>query len=216
MSSQPPIRRSDLPANLRQALDELEPRVQSSAAATVVWTKHFTDEERKRLGDDPYRAWKEHGRTAGMWATVRECSQARAIAEIAFALDWLDSETYRQLLEALGEGPGEAMRPRWIARSGELWFDGEVVRTIRSAARAKNVVRVLSTFEESNWPPRIDDPVTSGGDSGQRRRTIESLNKGLTRIRFACTGDGQSFSWEVLPTPAPKTAARKPSRKKPS
>lgn len=198
MSDQPPIRRSDLPADLRQKLDELEPRVQSNAAAIAIWERHIAADERKALGDDLYQAWKAHGRTAGLWAAVRGGSKERAIVEVAYALDWLDSQTYRQFLDALGGGPGVGRRPRWIARTGELWFDGEVVRHIRHVVRATNVVRILAAFEESGWPQRIDDPITCGGESDQRRRAIESLNKGLTRIRFSCTGDGESFGWEEI------------------
>ena len=198
MSDQPPIRRSDLPENLRQKLDELEPRVQSNPAAIVIWERHLTAADRKTLGDDLYQAWKQYGRTAGMWAAARGGAKERAIVEVAYALDWLDSKTYRQLLDAVGGGPGEGRRPRWIADSGELWFDGEVVRHIRHVVRATNVVRILAAFEESRWPPRVYDPITSGGESDQRRRAIESLNKGLTRIRFTCTGDGESFGWEEI------------------
>ena len=60
------------------------------------------------------------------------------------------------------------------------------------------MVRILAAFEECGWPPLVDDPITSGGESDTRRRTIETLNKGLTRIRFSCTGDGQSFGWEEI------------------
>ena len=198
MSDQPPIRRSDLPENLRQKLDELEPRVQSNPAAIVIWARHLTAADRKTLGDDLYQAWKQYGRTAGMWAAARGGSKERAIVEVAYALDWLDTKTYRQLLDALGGGPGEGRRPRWIADSGELWFDGEVVRSVKNPAQAKNIVRILASFEDSGWPRRIDDPITSGGESDTRRRAIESLNKGLTRIRFTCTGDGESFGWEEI------------------
>lgn len=198
LSDQPSIRRSDLPENIRQKLDELEPRVQSNAAALAIWQRHLTAADRKTLGDDLYQAWKQHGRTAGMWAAARGGSKERAIAEVAYALDWLDSTTYRQLLDALGGGPGEGRRPRWIASTGELWFDGEVVRHIRHVVRATNVIRILAAFEECGWPPLVDDPITSGGESDTRRRTIETLNKGLTRIRFSCTGDGESFGWEEI------------------
>ena len=198
MSDQSPIRRSDLPENLRQKLDELEPRVQSNPAAIVIWERHLTAADRKTLGDDLYQAWKQYGRTAGMWAAARGGSKERAIVEVAYALDWLDTKTYRQLLDALGGGPGEGGRPRWNADTGELWFDGELIRSIKHPAQAKNIVRILAAFEESGWPPRVDDPITSGGESDTRRRAIESLNKGLTRIRFSCAGDGESFGWEEI------------------
>ena len=214
MSEKPPIRRSDLPAHLRKQLDALEPRVQSNVAAVAIWAHHFTPADRKALGDDAYQAWKNHGRTAGMWAAARGVTRDRAIVDVAYALDWLDTKTCKALLSALGEGENAAATPRWLARTGELWFEGHVVRRIRNLTKASIIVRILEAFEECGWPPTIDDPVTAGGDSAQRRRAVESLNDGLTRIRFACAGDGQCFRWDVLPRRTRKAAAKKAARKK--
>jgi hypothetical protein len=214
VSEKPPIRRSDLPASDRKKIDELEKQVQRNAVAIVIWENHFSPAERKELGNDIYLAWKQKGRTAGMWAAVREVSRERAIIDIAYALDWLDTKTRTQLLKAIGDDATAGGKPRWIARTCELWFEGEIVRRVRNPAKAAHVVRILAEFEQSNWPHRVDDPVTSGGDSSRRRRAIESLNKGLTRIRFACAGDGTSYSWEVIPTTARKRSAKKSNRKK--
>lgn len=224
------VRRSDLPERLRQKLEELEPRVHGVVAATVVWTRVFSDTDRKALGDDDYAAWKKYGGTAGMWATVREVSRDQAIVAIAYALDWVDTKTSSELLKALGGGTENVSKPRWLKEKRELWFEGQIVRWIRNASRAKNVIAVLDAFEDSGWPTQIDDPVTSGGDSSQRRRTMESLNDGLKRISFFCTGDGLSFGWEILKQrtrrhvkkkkadgpakkPAPKRTAKTPRRK---
>ena len=210
----PPIRRSDLPAPVRKVLDDLEPRVQSNVAAVIVWTKHFTPSERAALGDDNYLAWKDNGRTAGMWAAVRGGSRLRAILDIAYAQDWIATDVYRESLSALGESADPSNLPQWNAQTGELWFDGEIVRHIRNQKKATNIVRILAAFQESGWPRSIDDPVTAGGDSAQRRRAIESLNDGLIRIRFACAGDGESFTWEPLPPQKRKAAKKKAARKK--
>lgn len=203
------VRRTDLPERLRKKLEELEPRVQGVAAATAIWTRNFTDAEQRTLGDDAYIAWKNNGRTAGMWAAVREVSRDQAIVQIAYALDWLDTQTTNELLAALGAGQGDVRKPRWLKDKGELWFEGKIVRKIRATARATNVVALLDALEESNWPSPIDDPITTGGDSSTRRRTVESLNKDLTRIRFSCAGDGESFRWEILPQRTRHKAAKK-------
>jgi hypothetical protein len=210
----PPIRRSDLPARLRNQLDALEARVKGPEVAVVIWEQHFTVADRKALGDDPYLAWKHHGRTPGMWAAARGVSKERAIVDIGYALDWLDTKTCQAMLAALGEDANAAGTPRWIKGTGELWFDGQVVRTIRNQKKAWTIVRILEAFEESGWPRTIDDPVTAGGDSAQRRRAVESLNDGLTRMRFTCAGDGQSFGWEPLPRSTRKAANKKAARKK--
>ncbi len=214
MPEKPPIRRSDLPARLRNQLDALEVRAQSNFVAVVIWEQHFSAADRKTLGDDPYLAWKSHGRTVGMWAAARGVSKERAIVDIAYALDWLDTKTCKALLTALGQDANAAGTPRWINRTGELWFDGQVVRTIRNQTRASVIVRILEAFEESGWPRTIDDPITAGGDSAQRRHAIESLNDGLKRMRFTCAGDGESFAWEPLPRPKRKASKKKAARKK--
>lgn len=216
----PPVRRSDLPLPIRQKLEELEPRVQSNITAVLVWTRCFTERERAALGNDNYLAWKNNGRTAGMWAAVRECSKDRAILDIAYERDWIDTETYRQALAALGELTDPVNTPRWIARTGELWFDGQVVRKIHNLKKATNIVPILNAFEENGWPPSVDDPVTGGGDSVRRRHSVESLNDGLKKIRFSCVGDGESFRWDVVParkqiaSGKKKAAAKKTPRKK--
>ncbi|MFM9197548.1 MAG: hypothetical protein ACKOWG_17775, partial [Planctomycetia bacterium] len=60
------VRRSDLPDRLRRKLEELSLRVHGVVAAMAVWTREFSDAERKTLGDDAYNAWKRHRGTAGM------------------------------------------------------------------------------------------------------------------------------------------------------
>ncbi|MFM8702579.1 MAG: hypothetical protein ACKOHG_01710, partial [Planctomycetia bacterium] len=55
---------------------------------------------------------------------------------------------------------------------------------------------------------------TKGGDSSTRRRTVESLNRNLKRIRFSCAGDGESFRWEILQQRPRRKSAKKPAVKK--
>ena len=203
------VRRSDLPELLRTKLEELERRVQTMEVAAVIWMRHFTAAERKALGDDAFVAWMDNGRTAGMWATVREVSRDQAIVAIAYVLDWLDTKTSNQLLKALGGGTENVSKPRWLKEKGEVWFEGKIVRHIRNASRAKNIITILDVFEESGWPTQIEDPITTGGESSTRRRTVESLNKELKRIRFSCSGDGESFRWRILPQRTRRKTAKK-------
>ena len=214
MSVPTKVRRSDLPQEYQDLLQAVESRARKVEWAMTVWNNHLTAAERKELGGDPFEAWKHNGGTAGMWAIVREVSRDRAVVDIAYALDWLDTPTCEKLLEAIGEKQASVITPRWIKRSGELWYEGELIRKVTNQLKASNIVRILDACEESGWPQSFADPVTSGGDSGQRRRTIESLNKGLKRIKFACSGDGASFTWEVVPEAPPKKAPANQARRK--
>lgn len=87
----------------------------------------------------------------------------------------------------------ETVRPRWDSECGELRYQGDVIRRVRSRSVARSIVRVLDAFEEDGWPRRIDNPV--GNDKIKIHETIKSLNDGLTRIRFHGDGVGEGIIW---------------------
>jgi len=88
-------------------------------------------------------------------------------------------------------------KPSWDRIKGELSFDGKTVRRIRRIGVAKNVVAVLDTFQELDWPSRVDSPLPSP-NSRKHHATIASLNSGLSRIRFRSDGEGEGFIWVTL------------------
>ena len=90
----------------------------------------------------------------------------------------------------------DAPKTAWDRIKGELSFDGETVRTIRCIGIAKNVVLVLDTFQELGWPDRVDSPLSP--NSQKHHATIDSLNNGLSRLRFKSDGEGKGFIWETL------------------
>ena len=95
-------------------------------------------------------------------------------------------------------GPGpDAPQPSWDRSKGELSFDSEVIKRIRNIGVARNVVRVLDTFQELGWPDRVDSPLSSP-NSQKHHATIRSLNTDLSRIRFRSDGEGEGFIWETL------------------
>ncbi|MBM3965375.1 MAG: hypothetical protein FJ308_09965 [Planctomycetes bacterium] len=92
--------------------------------------------------------------------------------------------------------PQPQRKPSWDCIKGELSFDGVVIRKILRIGVAKNVVRVLDTFEEEGWPTRVDSPLSP--NSQKHHATIDSLNTGLLQIRFRSDGKGEGFVWEPL------------------
>ena len=109
------------------------------------------------------------------------------------------SDDLRELAEELEAEPNPLAptdKPSWSRVNGKLSFDGEVIRTIRRIGNATNVVLVLDTFQELGWPDRVDSPLSGGGQ--QHHATIDSLNKGLSRIRFRSDGEGKGFIWKNL------------------
>ena len=94
-----------------------------------------------------------------------------------------------------------AGRPKWDAERLELTFEGEIVK--RFKAPAPNQEALLAVFEEEDWPPRIDDPLTPQPEQDPKRRlldTIKCLNRNQKSrlVRFLGDGTGQGVRWEPI------------------
>jgi len=87
----------------------------------------------------------------------------------------------------------------------ELWVNSILVK--RLDCRATNQISILTTFQEENWPKRIDDPLhpKAGSDTKARLRyAIHSLNGSQQPwlIRFFADGTGHGIRWERVDSSA--------------
>jgi hypothetical protein len=67
--------------------------------------------------------------------------------------------------------------------------------------QAKNCHVVLSEFQRSDWPTRIDDPLPYKPAVNPCKRveeTCKTLNTDLTGMRFRVADGGKSFLWEKI------------------
>lgn len=183
-------------------------RVQPYASAHRMWERLFTPSEREQLGGDPVKAWKQLG-TAGMWAKVRGTSPDRAVVDVAVGIGHMSQTNYEWVLREMGEvvpaerrvagvkqsSPPETPRPNWNRETGELSYDGEVIRIVRLRSIRDNIVLILDVFQEESWPARIDDPLPEGPNPQRIHQTLQSLNTGLKRIRFHALEGGRAIRW---------------------
>ncbi|MBU4270582.1 MAG: hypothetical protein KKE86_16925 [Planctomycetes bacterium] len=87
--------------------------------------------------------------------------------------------------------------PAWNKDRCELTYCGTIIKRVKSASIAKNVVRVLDAFQEDGWPDRIDDPLDPSKNQQRLHETIKRLNDNLETIRFRADGTGQGIVWEL-------------------
>jgi hypothetical protein len=90
-------------------------------------------------------------------------------------------------------------RPVWDRDRQQLRLGKVIVKQFK--VPAANQEAVLAAFEEENWPPRIDDPLSPQAEQDPKRRlhdTINSLNRNQKRplVRFLGDGSGQGVRWE--------------------
>lgn len=89
--------------------------------------------------------------------------------------------------------------PCWDRDRKELRVGRQVVKRFKATAANQEVI--LATFQEENWPVRIDDPLPPRADIDPKRRlhdTINSLNRSrrVRLISFLGDGSGQGVRWE--------------------
>ena len=102
--------------------------------------------------------------------------------------EWLKAEF--NLEQHDGPATPLEIRPKWDAETHTLLFGQQPARTVKRTA--KNIITILTCFEEDGWPKRIDNPLQ---DDIQRREAIRQLNKGLRWIRFSADGSGEGIVW---------------------
>jgi hypothetical protein len=91
--------------------------------------------------------------------------------------------------------------PVWDITLHELRLGKRVIKRYTHPAPAQELI--LSVFQEENWPPAIDDPLTVQFRQDPKRRlhyTIRNLNRAQKpfRLRFFVNGNGQTIRWELV------------------
>jgi hypothetical protein len=97
-------------------------------------------------------------------------------------------------------GVPNAVKPTWDPDRQQLRVGDRIVKEFK--VPAPNQETILAAFEEEQWPPRIDDPLTPVAEQDPKRRlhdTINSLNRNQKRplVRFFGDGSGQGVRWEL-------------------
>lgn len=198
---------AEISSEASKKLEALATGIQTFSFAEKVWSRMLTPEERELLGGDLEAAWKDNDLTLGMVSYVWQCSPAQALMRICKEFGVLAPADFHWLCQELGisdltDADAETQtRPIWKKTLSELHFRGEVVRTFRSITVAKYSVGILDAFQQANWSPRIESPLSC--DAQDLRDAVRSLNEGLKILRFEMDGTGKGLRWKVSTSHAP-------------
>jgi hypothetical protein len=101
----------------------------------------------------------------------------------------------------------EMMGPRWDSQLRRLWFGPHLVKEFKQPAG--NQECILRAFQESDWRPRIDDPIPQRKGIVAKKRlrsTVDQLNKfhktEERSLRFRTDGTAEGVIWETKQGPA--------------
>ncbi len=87
---------------------------------------------------------------------------------------------------------GVTPRPSWNRATGELSFNGTVLKRV-AAGRSTAVAALLDELEELGWPERVGLPP--GWSETNMHTNLRSLNAGLSGLRFHGDGHGTGVTW---------------------
>ena len=183
----------------REVAQELQTqslRIKPPVAATRLWERVLTEQDRQQLGGSLEQCYPRLG-TAGMWMQIRRVSLERAVIEVARELGFLDQPTANWLLREVGEelprSPSASL-PAWDRKSGILRLGKHTIRRIRVMKDPSNIQQILDAFQAAGWPARIPNPLSLGQQ--QLHESLRSLHWGLKKLRFRSQEGGRAITWE--------------------
>lgn len=132
-------------------------------------------------------------------AYARAVFRANGRARIGRNTSTLGNSAGRPLLIDAERG---AQMPTWDSDRQQLRVGRTIVKQFK--VPAANQEAILAAFQEEEWRPRIDDPLTPKPNQDPKRRlhdTINSLNRNQKRplLRFLGDGKGEGVLWQLSP-----------------
>jgi hypothetical protein len=128
---------------------------------------------------------------------------------IAFARQFFEDSAHPQLngMHVIAPPEKALIIPHWSR--DELRLDGVLIKALAQAA--PNQKAILTSFQEDDWVPQIDNPIppVAGKENNQRLHdTLRRLNRKqehpLMLIRFRSIHRGEAIRWELIPKVEPE------------
>jgi hypothetical protein len=158
-----------------------------------------------------FKGWVVHAHEVTSRSSDRRCFTAggpgRFDSTSCFTLTAAGARLLERLLPgspepspAISEPAPDLVVPRWDQERQELRLAQFLIKRFKVPANTQGLV--LCTFQEENWPPRIDDPLPGHPEQDRKRRlhnTINALNRNQIHplVRFLGDGRGQGIRWEL-------------------
>ena len=192
------------PRTTRREINEASLRIRGAEAFLRFWERVLTDVEKEQVGGDVEECFARNSHCVNLLCELRNWTPEKAIVEIAYQLEFLTVQRYSSLMRliagadvgAITTSDEASIRPNWNRQTGHLEFRGQICREVR-VARATNLVPVLDSFQESNWPRCVEHQVSSI-DPQRIHDIVGSLNSSLEGIRFHV--NERQICWEPTTT----------------
>ena len=188
-----PSQTKQISQQAQQEISLLQVRLKAHQNRRVILERVFYEADRRRVTQQNL----EERHIAEIWADLRGITVSRAVLDLAYRIRLLSQLDYEFLLKQIGETTAGARTPdslEWSKTTGELWFQGRLVRKVRVEV-ATQICRILDGFQDEGWPRSIDNPIDTSLSSQPLHDAVASLNRGLSGVRFHVSDEGESIYW---------------------
>lgn len=178
---------------VQQEIWRLQVRLKAHQDRRVILERVFDEADRRTVTQQNL----EERHIAEIWADLRGITVSRAVLDLAYRISLLSQLDYEFLLKQIGETTAGASTPdslEWSKTTGELWFQGCLVRKVRVEV-ATQICRILDRFQDEDWPRSISNPIDTSLSAQPLHDAVASLNRGLSGVRFHVSDEGASVYW---------------------
>ena len=137
----------------RQRVRELLDLMHVPAVVDLAWKRLRPRIPARRLAD-------KDKNILGLWADVRGIAPWHALLEVLCACDLISAAEHDHLIAEIDSNARTCSgKPSWCRDTGELSFNGRVVRRLQMRTSPTALVQIIAAFEAANWPTAIPNPL---------------------------------------------------------
>ncbi|MBX3427110.1 MAG: hypothetical protein KF688_15645 [Pirellulales bacterium] len=190
----------NMPARVRELLVLAESRLNHLNAFERMWEQLLTAFQRRQFNDDLESAWRRFG-TLRVWMRAQDLTNRFAglhslESRMRYAWSALDLDFVGQHVSLAASKTEFEERPAFDESTGELRFQGRIVRRLRLTGKRTNIGRIARAFQNAGFPRAIKFPLGSNSELTAVTYAVSQLNQGLESIRFRSRENGAVVYWE--------------------
>ncbi len=191
----------ELPELIQTNFNAMVTRINLPFNKIRLW-EAFSSREKKTLGGS-YENIKLS--PCKMWQKLYNKPEPVCLVEIGYKLGLIDTATRDDFLREINYQTKTKMaaktnndlKPEWKKETGELSYNGIVIRKIRSTKSPTNAEIIFKAFHKARWKSTIPNPLHNK-DPRILEDSIRHLRKGLSVITFSSVRRATEISWRLV------------------
>ena len=194
---------NELPELIQTNFNSMVIRINLPRNKMRLW-EVFSPKQKKALGGSYENAEIKY-QTWAMWKKIYHDPEPVCFIEIGYKLGLIDLPTRDEFLREINYKTKtikavktyKNLKPIWKKVTGELSYNGELIRKIRPRKCLTNAEAIFNAFHKARWKSTIPNPLVKK-DPKILEDSIRQLKKGTSVITFSSVRRRTEISWGLL------------------